>query len=442
MVALWGYGREGRATHAFLAERHPGARLTILNDTPVDDVPAGTECIAGEAGIAALAEGRFDVVVKSPGISLYRPEIAAAKAKGTVFTSATNLWLEAWPAAFTVAVTGTKGKSTSASLLHHLFGLAGRRSRLLGNVGTAMIAEVPGDDVTVLELSSYQIADLEFAPSMALVTNLHPEHGPWHHGHDNYYRDKMRLLTNNPAMPVAVNATEGRVQQFVQNITSVQFFETPHGFHVRGNALWRGDSPVDVRNLPLRGRHNWVNLAGAFTVLDMAGAYAPGRTWDFADFTPLPHRLQEMRLANGVLAVNDSISTIPETTGAALDVHGHAPFRLLLGGVDRGQDYGVLLAHLADMPTLRQIYLLKGNGEKLAAQVAAAGLPFKGPFVAFDQAVLTALDDAQAGETLLPLPRPHPARRNSPILKSAANGFGVVWWAEPEACRRPSAGKV
>jgi UDP-N-acetylmuramoylalanine--D-glutamate ligase len=401
LVALWGYGREGRATHAFLAERHPGARLAIVNDGAIGDVPHETELLTGEAGIAALAEGRFDVVVKSPGISLYRPEIAAAKTKGTVFTSATNLWLEAWPAAFTVAVTGTKGKSTSASLLNHLFGLAGWRSRLLGNVGTAMIAETPGDDVTVLELSSYQIADLEFAPSMALITNLHPEHGPWHQGHKNYYRDKMRLVTANPAMPVAVNAAEARVLGSVQDRHDVRLFETPGGFHVQDEALWHGDRPVDVRHLPLRGRHNWVNLAGAFTLLDMAGAYAPDRTWDFAAFTPLPHRLQELKLANGVLAVNDSISTIPETTRAALDVHGGAPFRLLLGGVDRGQDYTELCAHLATMPNLRQIYLLKGNGEKLAAQAAAAGLPFKGPFVAFDQAVLTALGDAETGETLL-----------------------------------------
>jgi UDP-N-acetylmuramoylalanine--D-glutamate ligase len=400
-VALWGYGREGRATHGFIATRHPQARITILNDGPVQDAPSGTEVLTGEAGIAALADGVFDIVVKSPGISLYRPEIAAGRDKGTVFTSATNLWFEAWPAAFTVAVTGTKGKSTTSSLIHHLFGLAGRRSKLLGNVGAAMIAETPGDDVTVLELSSYQIADLAFTPSLALVTNLHPEHAPWHGGHETYYSDKMRLVTMDDSVPAAVNATDARVAVFIRNRPNVRFFERADGFHVEGEAIHHGNERLDVRNLALRGRHNLVNLAGAFTLLDMAGAYSPGRTWDFSAFTPLPHRLEEMALKNGVLAVNDSISTIPETTRAALDVHAAAPFRLLVGGVDRGQDFDALFSHLATLPTLKRLYLLRGNGGKLAEGAARHGLPFKGPYTVFDDAVRDALADGEAGETLL-----------------------------------------
>lgn len=407
-IALWGYGREGRAAHAFLAARHPAARITILNDGPVADAPAGTPVLSRAEAAAALAAGRFAVVVKSPGISLYRPEIAAARAAGTRFTSATNLWLEAWPDAFTVAITGTKGKSTTASLTHHLFGLAGRRSKLLGNVGVAMIAETPGADVTVLELSSYQIADLVFRPSLALVTNLHPEHGPWHHGHEAYFRDKMRLVTVDDAVPAAVNATDQRVAGFIAGRPNIRFFEARDGFHVRDDGIWRAGERLNIRNLALRGRHNLVNLAGAFTLLEMAGAYEHGRIWDFAGFTPLPHRLQELALSSGVLAVNDSISTIPETTRAALDVHAVAPFRLILGGVDRGQDFGPLLAHLKTLETLRGLYLPDGRhpahpatGEALEAAVLAAGLPLAGRFASFDDAVRAALADARAGETLL-----------------------------------------
>jgi UDP-N-acetylmuramoylalanine--D-glutamate ligase len=407
-IAIWGYGREGRATLRFVKSQKPDAHITIINDGPVADAPAAIEVLTGAHGVEAIASGTFALIIKSPGISLYRPEIASGRANGTRLTSATNLWLASWQNALTIGITGTKGKSTTASVLHHLFGLAGWKSKLLGNVGTAMLGETPGHDVTVLELSSYQIADLNSPPKLALVTNLHPEHGPWHHGHDNYFRDKMRLVTFDPKVPVALNATDERVAGFVKGRDHITYFETPDGFHIRGDAIFDRQTKLDIRNLALRGRHNLINLAGAFTMLKMAGAYRENHIWDFAGFTPLPHRLQELPLANGVLTVNDSISTIPETTLAALDVHGDAPFHLILGGVDRGQDFSQLLAHLKTLKTLRGIYLPDGRhadypstGEKLERDIKAIGLPLKGRFDSFDGAVKAALESAIKGDTIL-----------------------------------------
>jgi UDP-N-acetylmuramoyl-L-alanine---L-glutamate ligase len=405
-IAIWGYGREGQATHRFVLGQNPQADITIINDGPIENTPA--QVLTGEAGITAIATGQFQLIVKSPGISLYRPENAGAKAHGTQFTSATNLWLASWPDALTIGITGTKGKSTTASVLHYLFSLAGKRSKLLGNVGTPMLGQTPGDDVTVLELSSYQIADLNHFPKLALVTNLHPEHGPWHHGHDNYFRDKMRLVTEDTSIPIALNAHDERVASIVKDRPNITYFETPDGFHAEGESIFHGTERLDIRNLALRGRHNLVNVAGAFTLLKMAGAYTENSIWDFAGFTPLPHRLQELRLSNGVLAVNDSISTIPETTRAALDVHCHVPFHLILGGVDRGQDFGALLAHLKTLPTLRGIYLPDGHhsdypstGEQLERDVLKAGLPMAGRFDRFDDAVKGAIKTAVSGDTIL-----------------------------------------
>ena len=407
-TAIWGFGREGQATMRFILSQNPKANITIVNDGPVADAPVGIEVLTGEAGVAAIASGAFKTVVKSPGISLYRPEIAAGKANGTVFTSATNLWLAKWPDAITIGITGTKGKSTTASVLHFLFGLAGKRSKLLGNVGTPMLGQTPGEDVTVLELSSYQIADLQHFPKLALVTNLHPEHGPWHHGHDNYYRDKMRLVTADANVAVAINANDKRVAGFVKDRKYIAAFEKPEGFHVKGDDIFDGTDKLDISNLALRGHHNLVNVAGAFTLLKMAGAYTPNRKWDFANFEPLPHRLQELQLANGVLAVNDSISTIPETTRAALDVHAHVPFHLIIGGVDRGQDFAELLVHLKTLPMLRAIYVPDGRhadypsiGGRLARDITATGLPLAGQFETFDAAVKSALLNANADHTIL-----------------------------------------
>jgi UDP-N-acetylmuramoyl-L-alanine---L-glutamate ligase len=407
-IAIWGYGREGQTTRDFILSRNSKADITIVNDGPLSHAPAGGAVLTGSSGTAAISSGQFELVIKSPGISLYRPEIAAGKAQRTEFTSATNLWFSAHPDALTIGITGTKGKSTTASVLHYLFGLAGKRSKLLGNVGTPMLGQTPGDDVTVLELSSYQIADLNHFPKLALVTNLHPEHGPWHHGHDNYYRDKMRLVTVDPGVPVVLHAGDTRVANIIKGRPNITYFEAPDGFHVEGDAVFDGQNMLDIQNLALRGRHNLVNVAGAFAVLKLAGAFIQNHRWDFSGFTPLPHRLQELPLPNGILAVNDSISTIPETTRAALDVHAHMPFHLILGGVDRGQDFGALLAHLKTLKTLRGIYLPDGRhvdypstGEQLERAVKAAGLPLAGRFENFDAAVRAALNAAVSGDTIL-----------------------------------------
>jgi len=107
-IAIWGFGREGQAALQFVSERAPDAVVTILNDTALEsDAAAGLDVITGEAASQAISDGRFDMVIRSPGISLYRPEIAAGTANGTRFTTGTNLWFEAYPDARKIAITGT-----------------------------------------------------------------------------------------------------------------------------------------------------------------------------------------------------------------------------------------------------------------------------------------------------------------------------------------------
>ena len=205
-LALWGYGREGRATRRFLAARVPGLVPTLVADAPFD--AGGLPQLTGEAGRRALAGGAFDVVVKSPGISLYREEVAAAREAGSVVTSGTNLWFETGPTRLVLAVTGTKGKSTTASLIAHLWRGAEPDVALAGNVGAPLVDLEPQGAPLVLELSSYQIADLAFGPPLMLLTNLYPEHLDWHRGHERYFADKLRLV--DLAAAAVLNAADPR----------------------------------------------------------------------------------------------------------------------------------------------------------------------------------------------------------------------------------------
>jgi UDP-N-acetylmuramoyl-L-alanine---L-glutamate ligase len=373
-VAIWGFGREGRAAFDFLRKNHPDIALTILNDTPLSEPPADAPVIHGDAVAAAIRAAHFDVVVKSPGISLYRPEIADAKAAGVRFTSATNLWFEQNPAAKTIAVTGTKGKSTVARLLHHILEKAGLDAALMGNVGTAALGQPPGRDYTVMELSSYQIADLEHAPDIAVVTNLFPEHAPWHGGAELYFRDKLRILDIGAKTKAVCNYANTRLRERVETRKNILWFNRAEGFLARDGGLFFDGAPVDCTGFPLKGEHNLGNLAAACAVADMIGVSAVRRAVDVRDFKQLDHRLQEFHVGN-ILCVDDSISTVPEATMAALGAYPGRDTILLLGGAERGQDYRELFA-LLPQTRVRAVILLPPIGERIYEQMSQKSLPF------------------------------------------------------------------
>ena len=192
-VAIWGFAREGRAALRFLRERDPGMAITVLDDAEAArDVDA--PLISGRASIAA-AIGGFDVVVKSPGISLYDPLVVQARADGVRFTSLLNLWFADAPTCRTICVTGTKGKSTTTALIAHILRGVGWNAVAAGNIGVP-VTELPRDglDAAVIEVSSYQAADFDGQCDIAVLTSLYQEHLDWHGSVAAYRRDKLNLL--------------------------------------------------------------------------------------------------------------------------------------------------------------------------------------------------------------------------------------------------------
>ena len=172
-IAVWGLGREGRAAIGFLRRHHPGLPLMLLDDAadahPPDEC-GNLMCAFGAERIARALEN-VDVIVKSPGVSLYRSEVEAARRNGVQITSLLNLWFGEAPEIVTIGVTGTKGKSTTASLIAHILGRLGRRVALAGNIGVP-ITEVTDAEYAVIEVSSYQAADFDGICDIALLTSL------------------------------------------------------------------------------------------------------------------------------------------------------------------------------------------------------------------------------------------------------------------------------
>ena len=376
-VALWGWGREGRAAYNALRARLPQQPLTLFcsAEEAADAMAFGDPLLAieHEAGGERLAA--FEIVVKSPGISPNKPDALFAAARGTRFIGGTALWFGEHAGdgtmARTLCVTGTKGKSTTSSLLAHLLRAAGLRTALAGNIGLPLLELLDERaDAWAVELSSYQTRDVAASgarPAIAIVTNLFPEHLDWHGSEARYIEDKLALVTDAKPHVAVLNAADPRLAALQLPESEIRWYGDARGWHLRGDALHRGDAFVmDTATLPLPGRHNRSNLCAVLTALEAFGLDALALAPHAATFQPLPNRLQPVGERDGFLYVNDSISTTPHATLAALELYRSRPVAVLIGGHDRGlpwDDFAVAMRTQAP----RAIVTMGQNGPRIHA---------------------------------------------------------------------------
>ena len=371
-VAIWGFGREGHAVLKALRSRLPTQALTLF--CRADEVDAARafdpalEIVAGEPDATALA--CFEVVVKSPGISAYKPALLAAQAQGTQFTSGTALWFGENPDARVIAVTGTKGKSTTSALLAHLARALGMRTALAGNIGLPLL-ELLGQraDLWVIELSSFQTG--EAGPlELGVVTSLYEEHLDWHGSRERYVADKLKLA--GVSRRLLVNGLQPNLLERTATHPHRLVFGTPEGWHVRDGMICRGAQAVfDSAALAAPGLHNALNACAALAALETLGFDAIAAAPALATFRPLPHRLQPLGECDGWHWVNDSISTTPLATLAALEsLHGRT-VTVLVGGHDRGLDWTPFVAAMRSAPA-HAIVCMGANGARIEAALREA----------------------------------------------------------------------
>jgi UDP-N-acetylmuramoylalanine--D-glutamate ligase len=353
-IGVWGAGREVRSL-ANQLWRLPGAEITVAAFDTAPDAGAlaslaapAAQVVVGPGVVEALAG--CDVVVRSPGVSIYKPEVQALIAAGTPVTTATSLWLSEHGSANVIGITGTKGKSTTASLAFHLARATGVDAALAGNIGhpaLGLLDREPSPELVLHELSSYQIADLEIGTEVALVTSIFPEHVDWH-GSDAVYRaDKLKLLGLPGVRVAVVNDRFPELVAAAEAAESSVVFGVPEGWDASASGIThRGTKVLGAKDIPLPGEHNFVNLCGALAALEAVGV-EPLLPEALKGFKPLAHRLEVVGESGGLLWVDDSISTTPESTLVALDSFPGREVVLLAGGFDRGQDYAVLGSALA-----------------------------------------------------------------------------------------------
>ena len=375
-VAVWGFGREGRAALNALARHLPGQAIDL--HCMVDEADAARAAFpsvvvyTGAPDADTLAG--YDVVIKSPGISAYLPELIAARERGTRFTSGTALWFGAHADARTIAVTGTKGKSTTSALLAHLARSLGVRTALAGNIGLPLLElDEVSADLWVIELSSFQTAEAS-GVDLGVVTSLYEEHLDWHGSRERYFDDKLRLLAASKA--VLVNAAQPSLLARAADHAHPHTFGDVDGWHVADGMIRRGaEDIVPASTVTAPGLHNAMNACAALAALELMGHDARAAAPVLARFVPLPHRLQPLGERDGLRWINDAISTTPLASLAALDSVGAQRVALIVGGHDRGLDWTPFIEAFrrhAEAPTA--IVCHGANGPRIADALDAAGI--------------------------------------------------------------------
>jgi len=376
-VGVWGLGVEGEANLRKLTEL--GADPVLVDDRPAGLGPGGHRVLATrEGGLEALTT--CEVVIKTPGISRYRPEVASLEDRGIPVAGGLGLWLAEADRSRVVCITGTKGKSSTTAIAGHLLRRCGYRCVVGGNIG-----QPPWDPVDaaarvqywVIETSSYQATDLALSPPVVAVTSLHPDHLDWHGDVETYYADKLSACTQTGADLTIANGDSELLRDRAAQL----------GPRVRW--VHAGDDPAAswMTPLGLLGAHNRRNALIARACLRALGvpeADDPGALRAAAaGFAPLASRLQVIGQVGGVTFVDDNLSTNVLPTLAAMGAFPGRRVALIAGGHDRGIDYRPLAAGLAtrDAPTL--VLAVPDSGPRIQAAIEAAG-PAKVDVVACD----------------------------------------------------------
>lgn len=288
-ICILGYGKDGKVAEKYISKKYPKLKIEIL-DKSLDKNYLGRQ-------------KDFDLAVKTPGIPKRKVNIPYVTSTNIFFSQNKN---------FKIGVTGSKGKSTTASLIYEIIKASGRKTRLIGNIGNPILEmelrKIDPKEILVIELSSYMLDDIEYSPNIALLLNLFPEHMDYHAGVKNYYEAKGNIF---------------KFQKMGDWALRFPFSE---------KILLKN------KEIPLIGHHNLKNIQAAIKAARIIGISDSDIKKGLKNFKPLPHRLEFVGELDGVKFYDDAVSTTPESTIEAIKSLKNIG-TIFLGGEDRGYDF-------------------------------------------------------------------------------------------------------
>lgn len=399
-ILMVGMGREGFATARFLRELRLGKALAVADKKALEEFSVEEQSFLKEGfelhlGADYLKDwGDYDVVIKSPGLSIRKfPEIEKAVAAGAKLTSATNIFF-ANVVGKVIAVTGSKGKSTTSSLIYALLEAGGLPVDLVGNIGKPALDFLLTDlkmskedqikKYYIFEISSYQLEDFNSSAEIAVLVSFFPEHMDYHGDEEAYFQSKMHLIANlGERSKVIYNYASEKIREEITKRFGKERDEKLIPFNdgekiclvqsAEKNELCLevdGKQIICASEVRLKGRHNLENmLAGCAVAREL------GVKWEVVKavlgaFKGLEHRLELVGQFKEIIFYNDSFSTAPESTQAALEALGQEGVigALIAGGVDRGYKFEKLAERIVETG-VEHLILFPVTGEQIEKEV-------------------------------------------------------------------------
>lgn len=362
-IALLGFAQEGQTAYEHWST--PENTITVCDQNPDTKIPNGADSQLGKDYLKDL--GRFDQLVRTP--ALHPGDIVRANPKNPDIlekvTSVTNEFFRVVPTKNLIGVTGTKGKGTTCTLIAKMLEAAGKRVHLGGNIGLPLVEllknGVQADDWVVMELSSFQLLDLKYAPHIGVCLMVMPEHLDWHEDHDEYIAAKQQLFMNQTESDVAIYFAGNENSETVADASAGQqipYYADPGASVKNGSVVIEGKEICKTAEIKLLGQHNWQNVCAAVTAVWQVTQDVPALRSVLTSFTGLEHRLEFVREVGGVRYYDDSFGTTPETAAVAVAAFDE-PKVVILGGSDKGANFDIL-ADTVKSSNLRQVILI-GN---------------------------------------------------------------------------------
>lgn len=390
-VALVGLGWDGWAAWRYWSQF---ADILVCDQDPDIDIPQGAKTQLGERYLDGLED--YDLVVRFQGI---RPEkILDANPgldPGKVINS-TNEFFRVAPTRNIIGVTGTKGKGTTTTLIARILERSGERVHVGGNIGTPaldLLPDIKENDWVILELSSFQLFDIHYSPRVAVCLKITPDHLDWHTDMEEYVTAKSRVFAHQTESDTVVyNADNDYASRIAGKSAAWKMaysVQRPDAdIRIEDDAVYAGKQHViDVSRIGLRGPHNWENVCAATGAAIAALRYAHGSnecddihapqkliesiSTAIEGFTGLEHRLEFVGTKRGVSFYDDSFSTNPEPTMAAINSFTE-PQVLILGGSSKGADFSGLAREIVDS-AVKHVVIIGDEADNIASVLDEVG---------------------------------------------------------------------
>jgi len=387
-IAIFGFGKEGISAANYLGENN---EISIIDDKNKNEIDAKifnklkVNNINYFLGNDFPKKEKFDLLIRSPGFHPQHPKISKLIKRGVPITSPTNIFFEKSPAKNIIGVTGTKGKGTTSSLIYDILKSENNNVFLAGNIGNPALEILPklnNKSVVILELSSFQLIDFIHSPHIAVVLMITSEHLDWHKDINEYLNAKKSIVKFQNRHDFALINQDFEKSKQLSSLTRAKtlFFSTnqkTNGVYVENDQIKssaiRQEDIINTSNILLPGFHNLQNICAAVLVALIIGVKKENIISSICSFKGLKHRLQLIKAVNGVKYYNDSYSTTPETTVAAIEAFKN-PKILILGGSSKKSDFSILVNKISSDKTIKALLLIGQEAKRIKDSIESTNM--------------------------------------------------------------------